>query len=102
MTYIEQEAQKNQSVVDTIIEEFNKALPNSSADTNNIGNLLGATTSAFTNLLGFVEATPQGKAIIIAVTTANGTIINYGINISKDGENNLEKRGQAPFFKTLQ
>lgn len=78
MTYIEQEAQKNQSVVDTIIEEFNKALPNSSADTNNIGNLLGATTSAFTNLLGFVEATPQGKAIIIAVTTANGTIINYG------------------------
>lgn len=51
MTYIEQEAQKNQSVVDTIIKEFNKALPDRIADANNIGNLLGATTSAFANLL---------------------------------------------------
>ncbi|WP_198304469.1 LysM peptidoglycan-binding domain-containing protein [Arcobacter vandammei] len=90
MSYIEKEAQKNQTTVDIIKEEFSKSLPNSSIDTNNLGNLLGATTSAFANLMELAQSTPQGKAISIAVTTANGTIINYGINVSKDGENSLK------------
>ncbi len=87
MSYIEKEANKNQGVVDTIKEEINKSLPNSTVDSVNVGNLLGSVSSAFANL---ANMTSQTKAISIAVTTVNGAILNYGVNIAKDGEHNLK------------
>lgn len=81
--FIQEEAQKYTSIVD---EVKNALLPSGTQYANQIGNLFGATAGTVAN---FMQLVP-GSKILLAVTAANGAMVNYGVQIAKDGEHSYK------------
>ncbi|MBE0497496.1 MAG: hypothetical protein IBX45_13855, partial [Campylobacterales bacterium] len=80
--FIQEEAQKHSSIT----TEIKNALTPTVQDTNTLGNLLGATGGMVASLGKLVP----GSKLLLALTTANGTMVNYGVQIAKDGENSYK------------
>ena len=84
--FIQAEAQKNLEVTNEAKSYLVQGLPNSTQDVNSLGNLIGATAGTVANLGKLFP----GSKLLLAFTTADGALVNYGINVAKDGENSYK------------
>ncbi|MFZ5997812.1 MAG: hypothetical protein ACOYW7_10030 [Nitrospirota bacterium] len=84
VNFVEQEAANDPVLTSSVTSVFTEAFPNHPADAVASGNLLSAAAQTFAQIGGYTENIPYGKQITIAITLTSGTVLNYGIELSKD------------------